>query len=87
MFPLIHDLKNPTKKRMDKIFFRVHFTEIVSYALIGLAGYLLLVEHAETRPINAIVIASIVTTPVSIAKLLLVLSIFFSVPLNLYPAR
>ncbi len=87
VFPLIHDLKNPTKKRMDKIFFRVHFTEIVSYALIGLAGYLLLVEHAETRPINAIVIASIVTTPVSIAKLLLVLSIFFSVPLNLYPAR
>lgn len=26
LFPLIYDLKNPTKKRMDKIFFRVHVT-------------------------------------------------------------
>jgi amino acid permease len=87
LFPLIHDLKNPTKKRMDKIFFRVHFTEIVSYMLVGLAGYLLLVEHVDKRDINAIVIASIVTTTMSIGKVLLVLSIFFSIPLNTYPTR
>ena len=42
VFPLVFDLKNPTKKRLDKIFNRVHITEIISYFLVGLAGYLLL---------------------------------------------
>lgn len=86
-FPLIHDLKNPTKKRMDKIFFRVHLTEILTYLLIGLAGYLLLVEHEDVRKINALVISSIVTTIMSIGKVLLLVAIFFSIPLNTYPAR
>ncbi len=87
MFHLIHDLNNPTKKRMDKIFFRVHFTEIVSYLVIGMAGYLLLVEYVPERDINAVVMASILTTPMSIGKLLLALSLIQSIPLNLFPAR
>lgn len=55
--------------------------------LVGLAGYLLLVEHEEQREINAIVIASIVTSTMSIGKVLLVLAIFFSIPLNTFPSR
>ncbi len=87
LFPLIHDLNNPTKKRMDKIFFRVHLTEIASYMTVGLAGYLLLVEYVPEREINAVVMASIVTSPMSLAKFLMVLSLFQSIPLNIFPAR
>lgn len=86
VYPLLNDLTNPTKKRIDKIFFRVHATEIVTYLLLGLSGYLLLVEH-PSRKINPIVLASIVTIPMSIVKTLMAISIFFAIPLNLFPAR
>ena len=87
VFPLIFDLKNPTKRRMDKIFLRVHVTEFITYTFIGLAGYLLLVEHTPERSINGIVLVSILTTPVVIGKALMALALFFSIPLNLFPAR
>jgi amino acid permease len=45
VFPLMFDLKNPTKKRINKIFNRVHITEIIIYTLVGMCGYLLLAEH------------------------------------------
>ncbi len=87
VFPLVLDLKNPSKQRLDKVFRRVHITEIISYILVGMAGYLLLAEHSSERPINAIVLASIQTIAISIGKLLMVFSLFFAVPLNLYPAK
>lgn len=87
IFPLMFDLKNPTKKRMDKIFLRVHITEIISYFLVGMAGYLLLVEHTPERSINGVVLASILTTTVAIGKFLMVIALFFAIPLNLFPAR
>ena len=83
----MYDLKNPTKRRMDKIFLRVHLTEVISYIVVGMAGYLLLVQHIPERDINPIVIASILTTPVTVGKFLMVISLFFAVPLNLFPAR
>jgi amino acid permease len=43
VFPLVNDLKNPTKRRMDKVFFRVHLTEVIVYIAVGMTGYLLLV--------------------------------------------
>ena len=45
LFPLKQDLKNPTKRRLDKIFNRVHLTELICYILVGLSGYLLLSEY------------------------------------------
>ena len=87
VFPLVNDLKNPTKRRMDKVFFRVHLTEIIVYIAVGMTGYLLLVEHADTRQINSVVMASILTTAMSLGKCLMVASLFFAVPLNLFPAR
>lgn len=45
VFPLVFDLNNPTKRRLDKVFNRVHYTEILIYMLVGLSGYLLLEEH------------------------------------------
>lgn len=87
IFPLMYDLKNPTKKRMDKIFLRVHLTEVISYIVVGMAGYLLLVQHIPARDINPIVIASIPTLPVTIGKFLMAISLFFAVPLNLFPAK
>ena len=83
----MYDLKNPTKRRMDKIFLRVHLTEVISYIVVGMAGYLLLVQHIPERDINPIVIASILTTPVTVGKFLMAISLFFAVPLNLFPAR
>ena len=87
VFPLMFDLNNPTKRRMDKIFWRVHFTEFVTYIFVGMAGYLLLMEHTPQRSINGIVLVSILTTPVLIGKCLMTLALFFAIPLNLFPAR
>lgn len=42
VFPLVFDLTNPTKKRLDTVFNIVHLIEIIAYFLVGLAGYLLL---------------------------------------------
>ncbi len=69
------------------MFNRVHITEIISYILVGLTGYLLLAEHVDARPINAMVMASIQTTLMSIGKCFMVVYMFFAVPLNLFPAR
>lgn len=87
VFPLAFDLKNPTKRRLDKVFNRVHLIEVIVYTLVGLTGYLLLAEHSTVRPINAIVMASIQTVTMSIGKFLMIFALFFAVPLNLFPAR
>ena len=59
VFPLTKNLRNPTKPRIDKIFNRVHIVEVISYFLVGMAGYLLLFEYINERPINSMVMASI----------------------------
>ncbi len=87
VFPLVFDLKNPSTKRLNKVFNRVHITEIIVYTLVGMSGYLLLEEYVEDRAINAVVMASISTIPMSIGKCLMVVALFFAVPLNLFPAR
>jgi amino acid permease len=87
VFPLVFDLKNPTKRRLTKVFNRVHITEVIAYSLVGMCGYLLLEPHEGLRPINALVMASIPTTSMAIGKCLMVVSLFFAVPLNLFPAR
>lgn len=87
VFPLVFDLKNPSKRRLDKIFNRVHITEVIIYTFVGMSGYLLLEEYIEERPISSIVMASISTTSMSIGKCFMVVSLFFAVPLNLFPAR
>ena len=69
------------------MFKRVHITEFSCNFLTGITGYLLLAEHIDTRPINAMVLGSIVTIPISIGKFLMVLALFVSVPLNIFPAR
>jgi amino acid permease len=87
MFPLIFDLRDPSKRRLDKVFRRVHLIETAGYFLVGMAGYLLMLEHLEHIPINAMIIASIQTLPVSLGKVLITLSLFLAVPLNLFPTR
>lgn len=42
VFPLVFDLKNPSKRRLTKVFNRVHITEIIAYSMVGMCGYLLL---------------------------------------------
>ena len=87
VFPLVNDLKNPTDRRMTKVFRRVHISEITGNIMVGIAGYLLLLEHIHHIPINAMVLASIQTIPISVGKFLMVISLFLSIPLNMFPAR
>ena len=87
LFPLRQDLKNPTKRRLDKIFNRVHLTELICYIFVGLSGYLLLSEYESQREISSLVIASIPTAAVSIGKLLLIVALFIAIPLNIFPSR
>lgn len=42
VFPLVQDLKNPTKKRLTKVFSRNHITLLTIYSSIGIFAYLLL---------------------------------------------
>jgi amino acid permease len=87
LFPLTLSLKRPSEKRFNKIINRVHFALLLSYATIGIAGYLLLVEHESIRHINSIVISSIPTIPTTIGKVVMLISLFLAIPLNMLPAR
>lgn len=87
LFPLSTSLKRPSKKRFSKIVNRSHIVLFLSYLLIGTLGYLLLVEHEDRHPISSMVIASIPIPPLLVGKGLMIIALFFSVPLNLFPAR
>lgn len=87
VFPLVFDLKNPTKRRLDKVFNRVHQTEIIVYLCMGLFAYLLLSEHIDRFPISNIVMGSILTSIMTLGKMFMVVALFFAVPLNLFPSR
>jgi amino acid permease len=39
-FPVIEGLKNPTKKRVNKVFKRAIFLDVICYLIIGFTGYL-----------------------------------------------
>ena len=43
VFPLVQDLKNPTSKRLTKVFSRTHITLLTTYSGIAIFAYLLLV--------------------------------------------
>jgi len=87
VFPLLKTLRNPIKRRIDTIFTRVLITEIISYFLVGMAGYLLLAEYITERAISPMVIATVQTIPISIGKFLIVFAVFFNIPINIFGAR
>ena len=80
-------MSKPTDRQVNKIFLTVHTTEVITYFFVGLAGYLLLAEHVNLFPINAMAMASIQTVPMSVGKLLTAIALYFSIPLNLIPTR
>lgn len=83
IFPLAHELKRPSQRRLHRIFNRAHFSESTVYLIVAIFGYLLLFEEK----IQPIVIESIPTIPMLIGKCLMMITLFFSVPLNTLPAR
>ena len=87
LFPIGSTLKRPTQKRFNKVVGRVNIIEFIIYALIGVAAYLLLVEHIDKDPINAMVIVSIPTTLITIGKIAMCLALFFAISLNMFPTR
>lgn len=87
VFPLVFDLKNPTKRRLDKVFYRVHSTEIMVYASVGICGYFLLEEHLDSFPIGCMVMTSILSSIMTLGKIFMIVALFFAVPLSLFPCR
>mgnify|MGYP001058664474 CR=1 FL=1 len=87
VFPLVEDLRSPTRKRLTKIFFRSHLTLLSVYAGIGIFAYLLLSEHSNIFQIESVCIASIPTDIMSFGKTIMVLALFVAVSLNMFPAR
>ncbi len=88
LFPLIKELRDPNERRLNKIFTRAHMVESVLYFVLGLCGYLLLCEHVhEHIPIEAMVMASIKTTIMTIGKLGMSFALFFVIPMNFFAAR
>jgi amino acid permease len=87
IFPLISHLKRPTKKRVDRIFVVCHIEEYIVYSIIGLMGYFLLSQHIDTIPIAALVVTSISTLPLFLAKMSLCVANFLAFPLQIFAAR
>lgn len=52
-----------------------------------MTAYLLLLEHTDIHPIAPVVIASIPSKVLTVGKILMLLALFFAVPLNMFPAR
>jgi amino acid permease len=84
IFPLMNKLKRPSMRRLSKIFLRATMGELVLYLLITLTGYLFLAGHAT---IEGIVIENFDSVPFLVAKVLLGFTVFFAVPLGIFPAR
>jgi amino acid permease len=91
VFPISQELANPTMRRLHKIFDRAHISEALIYMVVGVMGYLLLFQE---KHIDSIVLQSITTTPMligkispNIGKMLMLITLFFAVPLNMLPAR
>jgi hypothetical protein len=61
--------------------------EFVSYSMIGITAYFLLVQNIDKFEIDAVVISSIPIPAVTIGKFMMLGALFFAVPLNMYPAR
>jgi amino acid permease len=87
VFPLISNLKKPTKKRVDKIFVYSHIEIYAIDVTIALLGYLLLAQHLDKVPISALVISNIPTLPLLIGKIFLASALFFSLPIQIFAAR
>ena len=87
LFPLVMGLARPTQRRMKKIVIRVHTTEYFIYLLLGIFAYLLLLEHIDDHPIGAMVITSVPISVMTIGKILMVIALFISIPLNIFPSR
>lgn len=45
VFPTCKNMENPTNSRLKACFLRSNFTEFVLYIVIGLSGYLLLMQN------------------------------------------
>lgn len=45
VFPTCRNMKDPTPARLNACFRNSNFSELVLYVVIGLSGYLLLIEH------------------------------------------
>jgi amino acid permease len=45
VFPVLNSLKNPTRKRVQKVFGRATMLDIICYLIIGFSGYLSQPEH------------------------------------------
>lgn len=87
MFFVLKNLENPTIENFQKTFRIVHIGESSIYLLIGLSGYFLLLEHADIEPIGAMVITSITPTSMMLGKSLMIFTLYFCIPLNMFPAR
>lgn len=83
----MQNCKNPTMSNYKQIFRIVNIGSGSVYLLLGLSGYLLLIEHEDVEPIGAMVITSITSVPMTIGKFLMVFTLYFCVPLNMFPAR
>ena len=57
------------------------------YLLIGTSGYLLLAQNIENEPIGPMVITSITIWQMALGKVLMIVSLYVAIPLNLFPAR
>ena len=87
VFPSCRNLQQPTSRRLDRLFLSANGGELLIYMLIGVSGYALLSQHEETSPIGEMVITSIPIWQITVGKMLMVISLYLAIPLNMFPAR
>lgn len=60
---------------------------MIIYLFVGISGYILLVQHEDVEPIGPMVLTSITVWPMTVGKFFMVIALYFTIPLNLFPAR
>ena len=86
VFPACKQLRH-APARVSGVLVGANIGETVVYLLIGCCGYVLLAQHGESMAIEPLVLSSIPIWQMTMGKLLMVVALYLSIPLNLFPAR
>jgi hypothetical protein len=77
-------MERPTKEHVEHVIRWTHISYTIIFIIFGVLGYLLLVQHEDLLPIPSLVIGAIPTTPMTIAKVFLTLSLLVKLPIPFF---
>ena len=87
IFAIKLELKNAVVRRLDKIFFRAVFSEMVIYGGVAVAGYLSFLDKTPDVVINRDALKGSNDILMLIGKIAMIFNLITCIPLSINPAR